>query len=420
MRIRRLELHDYKVFRDQQLELNGKSTVIFGINGVGKSSLLDAMSYLLWPFLYRLNNAQGAAFKSLGKDMVRIGQSQLEMVADIEINGEDYPLRREFIKGTLGKAARNITPRDLYEHAVDVYVNAYSEQGQLRNLPVIISYGTNRSVLDIPLRIRKGHGSLSQMTALEHALENRVDFGAFFEWFRNQEDTENEEKASRRDLDYEDMSLRCVRKAIEAMLEDVSDLRVKRNPLRMVVRKGDTELQVDYLSDGEKCMLALLGDLARRLALANPYLDNPLDGEGIVIIDEIELHMHPSWQRKILKVLSTTFPNIQFIVTTHSPQILGEVDESLCLYGIQSCNGESVIEPYHLYGWDSNGILHSVMQTSDRPEIIERKYQEFDDALDRGDLDGAKAAYDWLAERVAQDDPRLTACAVAYDLERMS
>lgn len=418
MRINRLELHDFKVFRELQLELCGKSTVIFGINGVGKSTVLDAVSYLLWPFLYRLNNAQGAAFKSLDKDMVRTGQGQLLLSADVEINGENYPMRRAFIKAALGKAAKNVTPRDLYEHAVDAYVQAYTENAQLQNLPVLISYGTNRSVLDIPLVIRNGHSSFSQMTALERALENRLDFRTFFEWFRNQEDTENWEKANRRDLDYEDQSLRCVRKAIEAMLEDVEDLRVKRNPLRMVVRKGDSEIQVDYLSDGEKCTLALLGDLARRLALANPYMDNPLDGEGIVLIDEIELHMHPSWQRKILRVLRSTFPNIQFVITTHSPQILSEVDDSYCLYGIRAKNGESTAELYHLYGWDSNGILHSVMQTSDRPEIIEQKYQEFDDALDLGDLDAAKAAFDWLEERVAPDDPRLTACAVAYDLEQ--
>lgn len=70
---------------------------------------------------------------------------------------------------------------------------------------------------------------------------------------------------------------------------------MKRNPLRMVVNKGSLTISVDLLSDGEKCTLALIGDLARRIALANPNRDNPLDGEGIVLIDEIELHMHPSW-----------------------------------------------------------------------------------------------------------------------------
>ena len=90
-----------------------------------------------------------------------------------------------------------------------------------------------------------------------------------------------------------------------------------------------TNLDVLQLSDGEKCTLALFGDIARRLAIANPSLDDPLQGDGVVLIDELELHMHTSWQRKVISMLKKTFPNIQFIITTHSPQILGEVDHDL-------------------------------------------------------------------------------------------
>lgn len=65
--------------------------------------------------------------------------------------------------------------------------------------------------------------------------------------------------------------------------------------------------------------------------MANPERENPLEGTGVVLIDELDLHMHTSWQRKVLSVLKNTFPNIQFIITTHSPQILGEVDETFNL-----------------------------------------------------------------------------------------
>lgn len=79
-----------------------------------------------------------------------------------------------------------------------------------------------------------------------------------------------------------------------------------------------TNLDVLQLSDGEKCTLALFGDIARRLAIANPSLDDPLQGDGVVLIDELELHMHTSWQRKVISMLKKTFPNIQFIITTRS------------------------------------------------------------------------------------------------------
>ena len=71
-----------------------------------------------------------------------------------------------------------------------------------------------------------------------------------------------------------------------------------------------TNLDVLQLSDGEKCTLALFGDIARRLAIANPSLDDPLQGDGVVLIDELELHMHTSWQRKVISMLKKTFPNI--------------------------------------------------------------------------------------------------------------
>jgi predicted ATP-binding protein involved in virulence len=79
------------------------------------------------------------------------------------------------------------------------------------------------------------------------------------------------------------------------------------------------------LSDGEKCLLAMVGDLARRLAIANPDYPDALQGEAIVLIDEIELHLHPSWQRNIIPALKRTFPKCQFIITTHSPQVLSYI-----------------------------------------------------------------------------------------------
>ena len=108
-----------------------------------------------------------------------------------------------------------------------------------------------------------------------------------------------------------------------------------------------------------------MGDLARRLALANQNADNPLEGEGIVLIDEIELHMHPSWQRKVLPVLCRTFPSIQFIITTHSPQVLGEVDENFKLFMLSDDMKHKITiqSVNRMDGFDSNYILEEHMGT---------------------------------------------------------
>ena len=334
MRLTDLYVQHFKGFESLELHLNGKSSVLFGVNGVGKSTVLSAINYLLWPVINRLNSAQSKTFRSLNADVVHTGSKNMDLVAELDMNGKHFALQKDYIKAQPGKRPVSVAQKDMYDSIVKEFVTAYLPEGEPRNMPIFVNYGTNRSVLDIPLRIRNRH-EFSQAAALERASESSLDFRTFFEWFRNQEDLENEIKAEKRNFAYRDTSLECVRTAVCAMLDGVSGLRVKRSPLRMTVNKDSAEFRVDDLSDGEKCTLALFGDLARRIAMANPHLANPLEGEGLVLIDEIELHMHPSWQRRILGALQATFPNIQFIVTTHSPQILSEVDASCNLFSLE-------------------------------------------------------------------------------------
>ncbi len=100
------------------------------------------------------------------------------------------------------------------------------------------------------------------------------------------------------------------------------NLRVEHKPLRLLVDKSGQSFDLSQLSDGERSFLALICDLGRRLALANPELSNPLHGAGVALIDELELHLHPKWQREVRDKLLATFPNVQFIATTHSPFII--------------------------------------------------------------------------------------------------
>ena len=416
MKLMTLHIQNFKRLQSLDLELNGKSTVFSGINGVGKSTVLSAINYLMWPALNRLNNAQGTAFRSLSADMVHTGQQSLHLSAEFALDGQTLPLQRDYTAPLPGKPARSNNQKEMYDGFIGAFVSAYLSGQEDYNMPVFVTYGTNRSVLDIPLRIRNRH-EFSQVAALERASESSLDFRTFFEWFRNQEDLENEIKTESRNLDYEDLSLKCVRKAVCAMLNGVSDLRVKRSPLRMTVNKEGAEFRVDELSDGEKCTLALFGDLARRIAMANPHRTNPLEGEGLVLIDEIELHMHPSWQRRILGALRATFPNVQFIVTTHSPQVLSEVDASCNLFSLEPDGKGIAAVPYAVYGWDSNGILNAAMETPSRPEPVAQTFRAFYAAIDTENFDEAQRILEQLRAVVAPDDPELTGCEVRLDLE---
>lgn len=382
MQIEELSLSGYKIFREQKFKINGKSTIIFGINGTGKSTVLSAINYLNRVWINRLNPAQGKAFLSFSDEMITVGETKLMLQAIICMNEKEFPLIRFYEKAK--KNQRKSMPS---YHSV-YYANFTEEfeksflQDEEANMPIFVNYGTNRSVLDIPDRIRKKH-EFDKLSALERAIENELDFRTFFEWYRDQEANEVIEAREQDDIKYHDPVLKCVRRAIEAMIGNVSDLRVKRNPVRMVVDKSGQEIRVDLLSDGEKCTLAMFGDLARRLALANPGLVNPLEGKGIVLIDEIELHMHPLWQRKVLRVLREIFPNIQFIITTHSPQILGEADDRYNIYVLSETTnaGCEVKQIKRMDGYDSNMILEKFMGTDSKNPEVKKLILEINDSI---------------------------------------
>ena len=384
MRIKSIQCSNFKGYKSLDINLSGKSTVIFGINGTGKTTLLSIINYVFWRCLYPMNPSQSTAYKSFDPSLVRNGASQLVVQTEVEMHGKEYGLFRVYYKARPGKNASATYNKEQYDSFVTDFVSEYLEKDD-SNMPIFVSYGINRSVLDIPLRIRQRH-QFSKIAAIEHCADNKIDFRTFFEWYRNQEDLENEYIREANDNSYEDRCLKCVRTAVGAMLGSFSDIRVKRNPLRMVVRKDNAEIQVDQLSDGEKCTLALFGDLARRIAMANPGRENPLQGEGIVLIDEIELHMHPSWQRSVLGILRKTFPNIQFIITTHSPQVLGEADDSYVVLKLNSTPEKGIVPALisRMDLYDSNSILESYMETSHINPAFQNKLDETYSAIAEG------------------------------------
>ena len=391
MRIKNIELTNYKIFTKQKFDFNGKSTIIFGVNGTGKSTILSAINYLNRIWINRLNPSQGKAFVSFSDEMISVGKSELFIQGELEIEGKDYPLIR-FYEKTKKNQRKSMISYDklLYATFTEKFEQCFFDD-ELTNMPIFVHYGTNRSVLDIPDRIRKKH-DFDKLSALERAIENELDFRTFFEWYRDQEANEVIEAREHENFVYTDPLLKCVRSAIEAMIGNVSDLRIKRNPVRMVVDKSGKEIRVDLLSDGEKCTLAMFGDLARRLALANPGLANPLEGRGIVLIDEIELHMHPSWQRKVLGVLRETFPNVQFVITTHSPQILGEADEYYNIFVLsESEDGECNVKTIkRMDGYDSNMILEKYMNTHSKNVKTKRLISEINHLITKREYNDAE------------------------------
>ena len=161
-----------------------------------------------------------------------------------------------------------------------------------------------------------------------------------------------------------------------SIFPEYTDMRVKRHPQSLQLRKGDKQLKLNQLSDGEKCYIALVCDLTRRLTLANPSLSDPLQGEGIVLIDEIDLHLHPQWQLSVITKLTSTFPNCQFIFTTHSPIVASDTKGKV--FGLEDGN----IIPLRTFGRNADTILAEIFRVPNpRNEFIQGLINEAYNAI---------------------------------------
>lgn len=402
MKVKSINLSNFKGIEKLTIPFNCKSTILFGVNGVGKSTILRSIDLIYANIISGILSTQ-KKLAQLEMDDISVGKTLARI--NIEV---------EFSEGTTQKYSRWISKKEGRKHnlkelkeLVEKFEELYIEKGyddgngnwiekeDHKNMPIFVNYGVNRAVIEVPLDVPSKE-EFQKLNAFDKAIESKIDFKTLFKWFRNQEDVENQERV-RGDSQYEDKSLKAVKKAMLAMLEGFEDIQIERVPLAMIVKKEGRYLKIDQLSDGEKCTIALFGDLARRMALANPTLANPLEGSGVVLIDELDLHMHTSWQRKAVKALKETFPNIQFIITTHSPQVLGELDDSFNLFYLCNKDHKVSLQQYKSFmGWDSNVILEEVMQTSSVNIEIKRLLEEMYTCIEEKKFDEAEAIADEL------------------------
>ena len=397
MQIDKLYLNDFRGIHKLELDLDGKSTVLFGINGVGKSSILAAINLLYAGIINRLVKQRFKQAIKMETSDIKYGKTFARVKADFRFDDEKmiYPYSRMADrKGNKYHDAKQLD--GIVAHFEQLYLpesgmdmgNNTTPLESVRNIPIFVNYGVNRLVLKTPLRIRKTE-NYGQFNAFEKAIENQIAFSKLFEWFLEQEIYEITQQ--RIDPKYVDVQLRAVKNAMLAMLDGYRDIYITARPYSMKVYKGDEVLDILQLSDGEKCTLALFGDLARRLAIANPLMENPLEGKGVVLIDEIELHMHTSWQRKVIAVLKQTFPNIQFIITTHSPQVLGEINDDYNVFALYRQDNDIACDAMSaFFGLDANTVLEDAFKTDSLDARIKEKVQKMYEYIESRDFNQAE------------------------------
>jgi len=415
MKIDTLSLKNFRAAKNLNLRFHESLNVFVGVNGAGKSTILDTLAIMLSWAVCRLK-LSGASGRSITEsDIINVAASS---ILDIKCMDKQNEIPWKLVKRRRGYAGTD-------EKSDLSVLSGYTKQMQTDienskekiNLPLFVYYPVNRAVFDIPLRIR-GHHAFPLFAAYDESLTSGANFRTFFEWFREREDLENENRIHQMDLFqkndilFPDPQLEAVRAALSKFLPEFKNFTVRRSPLRMEVEKNGELLTVNQLSDGEKCLIALVGDLARRLAIANPMMKQPLDGEGAVMIDEIDLHLHPKWQRMVIPKLKDVFSNLQFVISTHSPHVITHVQpESLFLLTLTD-KGIFCEQPIESYGKNVDRILEDLMGLeTTRPDEISRELDNLFITIRDGKLNSAKDQISALRHKIGED-PELVKASV--------
>ena len=382
MKIKRLTLDNFRIFEQATFDFQPGMNLLVGINGAGKSSVLDALRMVLSDCV-GLEGIRFAADDFTFGNYLMAGDLHFTNDSLYRLSGTRRPL------SDVGAPTVN-THRGWSE---ETYKKGVPEQ------PVAVYFSPLRAFLTAG-----GHQELPnldspdrQKGAYAEALlpSRKLQAREFGEWIATQK------LFSRSDSDpIATHRLNILQSAVYQFLENYTRIEDGPRSTPTLLDQGENPLNIKQLSDGERGLLALIFDLMYYLSLANPKLDDPLrDGEAIVLIDELDLHLHPRWQRTIVEKLTTTFPNCQFIATTHSPQIIGEVSpDNIILLE----RGKPPYRPDQSLGMDSNWILRHLMGASERDSETEQELSRIAGSIEDEQYDKATAAIETLRSTLGE------------------
>lgn len=381
MVINKLKLTNYRGFKNIEFNFDRNLTCIAGANGSGKTTILGAIEKSMLIFLnqnhlgnYRkLKYALNATDVRIGKNTTFIKQYETAFsTLEFSVNDNIREIEHSFEK--LGRTG--------------IYYSSYykgEDFNDAKNCPIFAFYSINRRNVSAKKSNQKLDNGFDHIfSAWENV--NLVNFDCFFDWYKSELLDEYQIKDD--NPNYVNKELQTVRAAISSFFGDSIRLKIVRDQL--IAIKNGVDLLFSNISDGEKSLVLLFADIARRLAIANPNLGNPLQGTGIILIDEIEMHLHPSWQRKVCRKLKETFPKCQFVITTHSPQVLGELQPE----EIRLLNDFEISIPSQSFGLDSNSILDNLQNFNDKSlrqnEEISMKIDEISSLIDNSKFSDAR------------------------------
>lgn len=398
MRLDSLTLTNFRCFADLHIGLHPKLTVIVADNGQGKTTILDAARIALWPYLHGFDLANGKSTNADNAikvddallafinedDLVRHLPSSIQAVG--EVLGVSKWQRARLKDSPYSKTIDNPATKELYAQSTQLQARVRHTEADPVSLPMLGYYGTGR-LWDQKKRKKelKKRTQLDSSQIRTYAYLDTMDpassFKMFQDWFIKifqahyaeliKIGQKNKRVAFFDRTKYSD-AIEVVSGALEVVLADTDwghiDFDGFSEGLRLTNKHDSTPLEIRQLSDGLRSVIGLVADMAYRCYQLNKHLgaEAAQKTEGIVLIDEVDMHLHPSWQQKILHQLQTAFPAIQFIITTHSPQVISSIRTESIRMIEKYADGstKAITPPQEVVGIESQAALLNVFKTS--------------------------------------------------------
>jgi predicted ATP-binding protein involved in virulence len=416
--LKNITLQNFRSVEHLQFDLNPQLTVLHGQNAAGKTTLLDALAIALAPIARKLSPKAGRALSLKMSDLrafyppALFGAPQAHVAdyASLSVEGQ-----RELRWSTYKRKSSLVAvPAGLGQGGLNTTLAALA-QGVTGDaavtLPIVAYYGTDRAVPHLVRRRRNLKRQLARLDTYDSALDPGIDWKQAFEWFFHMEDRERRQQQKRQDLAYRDPALAHVRRALSSAVPGCSNPRTEVDPTRFVVdfqREGGAveTLAMHQMSHGYRTFAAMVMDLARRMVSGNPHLA-PEDCPALVLIDEIDLHLHPLWQQQVVPSLLKAFPKTQFVISTHSDQVLSSVAAASVRTLTMGAEGLQVSQPPFAEGATAEEIHTELMGVASRaPGPVTAKLDAYLRLVAEGEGQ-SEAALDLRAELDAIQPGRL-------------
>lgn len=395
-RIQNIHIKNYKKYTSLPLKFEKNFMLIIGENGSGKTSVLDAIATLLGGYLQAFKDIKASETHSIYKPDVRVDifdidenisvkyNTPVELSGEFTINNEAVNVLRR--KDNI-KSSRIKLPSEDNQRLKEIVLNLENQEDVI--YPIFSYHGTGRLWEQENKRTAK-MDNLSRLDGYKDCLNAKSNYRNFKVWF---------EKLDRHafNIRKEIPILEVVRNVVMQMISILDNKEVEL----FIYRENDFEIRykdeakrerVSNLSDGYRNMIGIVSDIAYRMAILNPQLGYEViqKTSGVVLIDELDLHLHPKWQRQIVKILTTLFPKVQFIATSHSPSII-QTQTSQSIIKLDQSNKALDVNATQLSIEDITESIQNIdlpQMSAKKKEMLDVANEYFDklEQLEKGDI----------------------------------